>query len=108
MANRKKSTLSGTALKGLVTIAFAEDVDLAKQYKQMLLENDIPAAIKARGDQESGIKGVPVLVPEEYIDEAHVLINSHSSMGDFYNVTFEDENERDYFSYDPDFEDNPY
>lgn len=103
MANRKKST-SRTALKGLVTIAFAEDADLAKQYKQLLIDNNIPAAVKIRGFEESGIKGVPVMVPEDYIDEAHSIIEAHNSMDDFYNDAFGDDDSQDYFSFNSDVE----
>ena len=47
MPGRKKGkSSSSTALKELVTIAFAEDIDLAKQYKQLLEDNNIPAEAK--------------------------------------------------------------
>ena len=105
MANRKKSTTTRTALKGLVTIAFAEDAELAKQYKQLLNDNDIPAAVKVRGFEDSGVKGVPVMVPEDYIDEAHSIIESHNAMDDFYSDTFDDEDAQDYFSFNSDTED---
>ena len=108
MPSRKnKKTEPRTALKEMVTIAFAEDVDLAKQYKQLLLDNDIPAAIKARGNYESEYKGVPVMVPEDYIDEAHLLIESRDSMGDFYNMAFS-EDAPDDIDYEPEYYDEPY
>lgn len=94
MTNRKKSKSSSkTVLKELVTIAFAEDVDLARQYKKLLEDNDIPAAIKARGITDSEYKGIPVMVSEEHLDEAHMIVESHNSMGDFYNVTFGQEDQ---------------
>lgn len=108
MANRKKTTTSRTALKGLVTIAFAEDADLAKQYRQLLMDNDIPAAVRLRGYDEPGVKGIPVMVPEDYIDEAHMIIESHSTMSDFYNVAFDDDDGHDYFSFDNDTEEDAY
>lgn len=93
MPNRKKKTRrGGIAVKEMVTVAFAEDVDLAKQYKQLLNENDIPAGVKTKQDPSINYQGIAVVVPEEYLDEAHVIIESQSSMGDFYDIAFaEDE-----------------
>jgi hypothetical protein len=94
MAKRKKnSDSSGTALKSLVTVAFAEDVDLATQYKELLNDNDIPAAIKTRPEPDASYQGIAVMVPEDYLDEAHVLIEDQNSIGDFYDLAF---NEDDY------------
>jgi len=104
---KKKKSGSGTALKEMVTIAFAEDVDLAKQYKQLLLDNEIPAAIQSRSGNESEYKGIPVMVPEDYIDEAHMLIEAQNSMGDFYNAAFI-EDDRDDVGYDPEFYEDTY
>jgi hypothetical protein len=105
MANRKKKTHeSGVALKELVTVAFAEDIDLATQYKQLLNDNDIPAAIKTRSDPEVSYQGIAVMVPEDYLDEAHVLIEDQSSIGDFYDLAFSDDdyNDTDKGYYDAD------
>ena len=108
MPSRKnKKTGPRTALKEMVTIAFAEDVDLAKQYKQLLLDNEIPAAIQSRSGNESEYKGIPVMVPEDYIDEAHMLIEAQNSMGDFYNAAFI-EDDRDDVGYDPEFYEDTY
>jgi len=101
MANRKKKSQSSTtALKELVTVAFAEDKDLAAQYKQLLNDNDIPAAIKTRGAGETGYDGIAVMVPEDYLDEAHVIIEAQSCVGDFYDMAFGDD---DYADPDEDF-----
>ncbi|MBW8017177.1 MAG: DUF2007 domain-containing protein [Planctomycetes bacterium] len=92
MANRKKKTNnSGTALKGFVTVAFAEDIDLANQYKELLNDSEIPAAVKTRPDAEVSFQGIAVMVPEDYLDEAHVIIANQSSMGDFYDLAFSDD-----------------
>ena len=96
MANsRKKKSNSGIALKELVTVAFAEDSELAAQYKQLLNDNDIPAAIKSRPNPELPFQGIAVLVPEDYLDEAHIIIESQSSFGDFFDICFEDDDHRD-------------
>ncbi len=88
MANSKKSQSCGTALKELVTVAFAEDIDLANEYKELLNENDIPAAIKTRTPDSQGIA---VMVPEDFLDEAHVLIESRSSITDFFDMAFDEQ-----------------
>ena len=72
----------------LVTVAFAEDMDLAKEYRDMLKENEIPCAIKAKSDPGSDFDGVAILVPEDFLDEAHELIESKSSVADFYDLAF--------------------
>jgi hypothetical protein len=110
MPGRKKGkSSSSTALKELVTIAFAEDVDLAKQYKQLLEDNNIPAAIKIHSESESDYKGIPVMVPEDYLDEAHMLVESHNSGGDFYNAAFGlEDHDSDGYELDNDDDDELY
>lgn len=99
MSPRKKKNQGQTSLKEFVTVAFAEDMDLAKQYKKMLVDEDIPVAIKESHDTATHFSGVAVMVPEDYLDEAHVLIESHTSY-DFYESAFRDD-------YD-EFEDDSY
>lgn len=92
MPNRKKKEQQGnSALKDLVTVAFAEDMELARQYKQLLNENEIPAAIRSQSNQALSYQGVAVLVPEDFLDEAHVIIESQACMGDFYDMAFMDD-----------------
>ncbi len=94
MPDRKRKKGQGaTAVKEMVTVAFAEDKDLARQYKKLLNENDIPAGVRSQHDPALSYQGIAVLVPEEYLDEAHIIIESQSSMGDFYDTAF---NEDDY------------
>ncbi len=83
---RKKKMDDPTALSDFVTIAYAEDVDLAKQYKKMLNDNNIPTSIKDHPDPDSPFPGVAVMVPEEYIDEAHHLIESEGVFHDFFDM----------------------
>ena len=94
MANQGKKSRSarsaGTDLKEFVTVAFAEDIDLAKQYKKMLDESEIPAAIKAPTDS-STYPGIAVMVPEDHLDEAHVLIESQGSNDSFYDLAFQED-----------------
>ncbi len=77
-------------MKEFATVAFAEDMDLAKEYKQLLNEGDIPAVIKTQQDAGSGFPGIAVMVPEDHLDEAHVLIESQGTYNDFYDMVFND------------------
>jgi hypothetical protein len=86
---KKKSRQSSTLLHEFVTVAFAEDMELSKQYKKMLGDNDIPAAINDT-KESSHAPGIAVMVPEDYLDEAHVLIESQSSNDSFYDLAFND------------------
>lgn len=92
MPNRKKKKRqNGVAVKEMVTVAFAEDMDLAKQYKELLNQNDIPAGIRSKHDSSLSYQGIAVVVPEECLDEAHVIIESHGNMGDFYDIAFQED-----------------
>ncbi len=95
-SGKRKKNSAPTSLKELVTVAFAEDLDLAKQYKKLLNENDIPASIKSQADDNPGFPGVAVMVPEDYLDEAHVLIESQGSFEDFFDMAFEDDRSVDF------------
>jgi len=102
MANsRNKKRNTRTPLKEFVTVAFAEDMELAKQYKKMLIDDDIPTVIKAQPESSSGFPGIAVMVPEDHLDEAHVLIESQGAYTDFYDMAFqEQENITDDFDND--------
>jgi len=94
MPNRRKKKPGREAtLKEFVTVAFAEDMELAQEYKRLLNEGDIPAAIKTQPDAATGFSGIAVMVPEDYLDEAHVLIESQGAYSDFYDMVFEDEDD---------------
>ena len=83
-------------MKEFVTVAFAEDMELAKDYKKLLNDDNIPVAIKDQPDSSSGYHGIAVLVPEEYLDEAHVLIESQGVYTDFYDMVFADNDSEDW------------
>jgi len=89
--NKKRSTR--TPLKEFVTVAFAEDMDLAKQYKKLLIDDDIPTVIKTQSESPSGFPGIAVMVPEDHLDEAHVLIESQGAYTDFYEMAFQDQDQ---------------
>ncbi len=94
MANHpKRKETQQNSLKEFVTVAFAEDMELAKQYKQLLNDGEIPAAIKPQPDAGTGFPGIAVMVPEDQIDEAHVLIESQGAYNDFYDMVFHEQDE---------------
>ena len=96
MTNRQnKKRVTRTPLKEFVTVAFAEDMDLAKQYKKLLTDDDIPAVIKSQSESSSSFPGIAVMVPEDHLDEAHVLIESQGAYADFYEMAFQDQDEDD-------------
>ncbi len=105
MPNRRKKKPGRQAtLKEFVTVAFAEDMELAQEYKKLLNEGDIPAAIRTQPDTAGGFPGIAVMVPEDYLDEAHVLIESQGAYSDFYDMVFEDQDDAG----DDEFEDDQY
>jgi hypothetical protein len=99
MAKRsQKSQKSQTNLPELITVTFAEDMEQAKEYETLLAANGIPATIKEQGKGAEDAEGIAVMVPEDYLDEAHVVIESQDAYDDFYDFALEDEDEGDFDS----------
>ena len=87
-----KQTGSIIQEQDLVTVAFAEDMDLAKQYREMLAEHEIPVVIKRQPEMaQNGFSDIAILVPESFLDEAHSLISEESSYDDFFDMVFGDD-----------------
>lgn len=79
-----------TAVKDFVTVAFAEDMDLARQYQELLGEKEIPAVIKRQPEMaQNGFSDIAILVPESLLDEAHALISEQASYDDFFDMMFD-------------------
>ena len=90
----KKETANATAVKDFITVAFAEDMDLAKQYKQMLAEHEIPVLIRRQPEMaQNGFSDIAILVPESLLDEAHSLISEQASYVDFFDMMFDEDNQ---------------
>ncbi len=103
MTKRRKNKKNQTDLKELVVIAYAEDLEHAKDYETLLKNNEIPVMIKQRENtQTDGQKTIAVMVPEEYADEAHVIVESQDAYDDFYELGIDEEDE---FATEP-FDDN--
>ncbi|HDZ69384.1 MAG TPA: hypothetical protein ENH43_03085 [Phycisphaerales bacterium] len=99
MTKRSKKTQKlQTKLQEFVVVAFAEDLEQARDYETLLKSNDIPAVIKEHDKELINAKGVAVMVPEDLLDEAHVVIESQDAYDDFYDLTLEDEDNGDFDS----------
>ena len=99
MAKRsKKSQKSETRLKEFVIVTLAENWGQAKDYETLLKSNDIPAIIREQHEQSTETKGIVVMVPEDFIDEAHVVIESQDAYDDFYDFALEEDEDDNFDS----------
>jgi len=94
-----------TKLKDLAVVTLLSDMVRAKEYETLLKLNDIPAVIKEHVDARGESQGMAIMVPEDYLDEAHVVIESQDAYDDFYDYAFEEEDDADF---DADFLDDEY
>jgi hypothetical protein len=94
MGKRSKKVHKPPAkLEGFVVVAFAEDLEQAREYKTLLEVNDIPAIISEQKQQSIDSKEIAVMVHEDFLDEAHVVIESQHAYDDFYDFALEDEDD---------------
>jgi len=99
MAKRPKKTQNSQAkLQEFVVVAFADDTEQAKDYEALLKNNDIPAVVREQAEQSINDEGITVMVPEDFLDEAHVIIESQDAYDDFYDFALENEDDDDYDS----------
>jgi hypothetical protein len=73
-------------------------MDQAKEYESLLKVNDIPTIIKEQIDPSMSGKGIALMVPEDCLDEAHVVIESQDAYDDFYDFALDDEDEGEFDS----------
>ena len=99
MARRPKKTQKSQAkLQDFVIVTFAEDLEQAKEREALLRNNDIPAIVRQQDEESPDAKGIAIMVPEEFLDEAHVVIESQDAYDDFYDLALDDEEEADFDS----------
>jgi hypothetical protein len=79
----------------LTVVAVLDTMDEAKENEALLKNNDIPAMVKPQQDEFSDSKRYAVLVPEDWADEAHVIIESQDAYDDFYDLSMDDEGEEE-------------
>ncbi len=89
----KKTDNSQTHVQDFVMVNFIEDSEQARDKVALLKRNDIPATIKQKQDESTGVSGYAVMVPEECIDEAHVVVESQDAYDDFYDYAMDDEDD---------------
>ena len=92
MRREGKESCKKTDVKELVTVAFAEDMELAKQYQELLRNNEISSRIKRQPEMaQSGFSDIAIMVPEDSLDEAHALISEKASYDDFFDMILDDQ-----------------
>jgi len=97
MAKRsKKGHRAQAKLQGYVVVNFAENMEQAREYKTLLEVNDVAAIISEQQEQSLGSREIAVMVPEDFLDEAHVIIESQHAYDDFYDYAVEDEEDGDF------------
>jgi hypothetical protein len=89
----EKNDNSKAALHEYVTVAIAEDIDMADEYRDILAKNDIPAVTATQRSYSSVILGVAVMVPESYLEQAQEIIESRQEFDHFLDDTFDDPDE---------------
>ena len=96
MAKRgRKSQKSQSKLNEYVIVTFAEDMEEAKNYEALLKADDIPVIIKEQDEQFISPEGIAVMVPEDFLDEAYVIVESQDTYDQLYDFASENENADD-------------
>jgi len=91
MAKRsKKAHRSQAKLQGYVVVAFADDLEQAREFKSLLEVNDVSAVISEQKEQALDSKEIAVMVPEDFLDEAHVIYD------DFYDYALDEGDSADF------------
>jgi hypothetical protein len=80
----------------LAVVASFDTIEEARENEMLLKNNDIPAMVKQQKDEFSDGRRYTVLVPEDLVDEAHVVIESQDAYDDFYDLAMDDEEEDDF------------
>ena len=99
MAKRpKRIQKTQTRLEDMVVVTLAEDDEQAKEYEALLTSSDIPAIIKTTDADENSGPSISLMVPEEFLDEAHVIIESQNAYEEFYDFESDDDFDDDDFA----------
>ena len=94
----RKNPKSQAKLQDFVAVTFVEDLEQAKEYETLLKTNDIPVVVSKQNEPSIDTKAIAVMVPEDFLDEAHVVIESQDAYDDFYDFAVEDETDDDFDS----------
>jgi len=82
-------------MQELVVVATSSSLDEAKDCETLLKTNDIPAMVKERQNEFGEGTHFAVYVPDDMVDEAHVVIESQDTYYDFFDLGLDEENEDD-------------
>jgi hypothetical protein len=93
--NDKDSNNQRAALEDYVTVAIAEDIDLANEYRDILAGHDIPAVTATQRSYSSAVLGTAVMVPEYYLEQAQEIIESQQNFDHFLDDAFNDPDQWD-------------
>jgi hypothetical protein len=86
---RKLTHAAPMELKDVVTVAYVEDMDLAEQYRYLLLENSIPVVIqKMEPTDKTRFSNIALQVPEEFLESAYNLLTQQAVVDDFFSAVF--------------------
>lgn len=94
-SGRKQDVAANTSANDYVVVCFMEDADQANECQKLLESNDIPALVQSQ-DVSGSEHTYTIMVQEEYLDEAHVLIESQASYDDFYDFALDDDEVDDF------------
>ncbi len=83
-------------LKDVVIVAVVDEMEQAREYETLLRLNDIPAILKEQVDPAGNRTGIAIMVPEDFLDEAHVVIESQDAYDDFYDFTMDEDEDLDF------------
>ena len=99
MAGHKIRSNKKTDSAEYVTVAIAEDTELAEEYQDVLNCNFIPTVLRTQRGGNSEILGIAITVPEQMTEQATAIIESQQAFDDFLDVAFNgsDEDEDNYF-----------
>lgn len=96
MAKRtRKQTTAPARVQEYVVVAFAKSEEEAKDYETLLRNDDIPATVKEQTLKDESNAPFAVMVPEEFADEAYVIVESHDTYDDFYDMDIEEDEDFD-------------
>jgi len=94
----KKGNRGNSRVKEYVVVAYVDDMEQAREYETLLRLNDIPAVIREQLDGGADGKAVAIMVPEDFLDEAHVVIESQDAYDDLCDFSMDDEDDLDFGS----------
>ena len=100
----KKTKKTQAKVKDLATVFWAEDLECATEYEKLLKNDNIPVIIKPPQPGATNLE-YEIMVPEDYIDEAHVIIDSQMGYDDLCDFDLDDECSTYMDLEDDDFED---